>query len=326
MKYSQIEKRFVFADKKVNIYCICGECTGILMNYSEKALFFEIYNASGTIIKDSNTYKSYNNVLVEDDVEKYKIITRFISEFRLYLNFLCSKHLHTNSAGVFIFEKSYTEKINLDFKRFTKLTWYKYLNSLSGIIKPVATSSLPTSYGVYKMVGFENAITGEYHIALIYGDIGNSSLTIPIRIHSECLTGDSFSSLKCDCGSQLQAAFRYIRSVGYGVILYMKQEGRGIGILNKIRAYGLQDRGENTVSANILIGYDADERDYAFANAILHFLRVKRIQLLTNNPLKIKEIEQGQYDYIERIPLIIKPNRHNSRYMKTKKELMGHLL
>ncbi|MBL4931262.1 GTP cyclohydrolase II [Clostridium paridis] len=187
-----------------------------------------------------------------------------------------------------------------------------------------AEAGLPTAYGNFKMVGFVNKLNGEHHVALVKGDI-NEADEVLVRVHSECLTGDAFHSLKCDCGEQLAAALAAIEKEGKGVLLYLRQEGRGIGLINKIKAYKLQEEGMDTEEANIALGFPADMRDYGIGAQILSELKVRKIRLMTNNPKKIVGLKGHGINIVERVPLVMETNLHNERYFKTKKEKMGHL-
>ena len=194
------------------------------------------------------------------------------------------------------------------------------------LVKRTAEAMLPTKYGDFRIVAYESVLDGEHHVALVKGDIGNARGSVLVRVHSECLTGDTFHSLRCDCGEQLEAALRKIAEAGTGVLLYMRQEGRGIGLLNKIRAYGLQDRGKDTVEANVLLGFPPDMRDYGIGAQILCDLGIKEIKLLTNNPKKLIGLGGYGLEIVERIPLQMPENEVNSFYLKTKKEKLGHML
>lgn len=188
----------------------------------------------------------------------------------------------------------------------------------------VASAQLPTQWGVFSIHGFEETATGKEHIALVMGDIADGEPVL-MRIHSECLTGDALFSRRCDCGPQLQAALEAIAAEGRGLLLYLRQEGRGIGLLNKIRAYALQDKGADTVEANEQLGFDADLRQYAICEAMLKHLQVKKVRLMTNNPRKVKALEDQGIEVIERKSLQFGRNPHNEAYLKTKQGKLGHL-
>lgn len=192
-------------------------------------------------------------------------------------------------------------------------------------IKYIATSKLPTPWGIFAMHGFEDTETGKEHVALTYGELATAEAVLG-RIHSECLTGDALFSLRCDCGFQLQTAMQNIVENGSGFILYLRQEGRGIGLLNKIRAYELQDKGANTVEANEQLGFQADMRKYDMIAPMLEKIGVKKVNLMTNNPRKVKAMQDVGVEVAQRIPLQVGKNRYNEAYLKTKSTELGHMM
>ena len=193
------------------------------------------------------------------------------------------------------------------------------------LIRRIAEAKLPTKYGIFKAVAYKSDIDPDEHVALVLGDVAGEE-PILVRVHSECLTGDVFGSMRCDCGEQLSLAMEKIAKEGKGVILYMRQEGRGIGFHNKVRAYELQDKGQDTVEANISLGFAPDLRDYGIGAQILADLGLQNIRLLTNNPKKVVGLEGYGLKVTETIPIVVPPNPHNVQYLKTKREKMGHIL
>lgn len=191
-------------------------------------------------------------------------------------------------------------------------------------LKRIAEAKLPTPWGIFTIIGFEESNTGQNHLALVYGDITDNNPLI-VRIHSECLTGDALFSLRCDCGFQLEAALTYISKAGRGILIYHRQEGRNIGLLNKIKAYALQDNGADTVEANYQLGFAADERDFTLCSDILKLLNIREIHLLTNNPKKINFLLEEGINITKRVPLIVGRNPQNERYLNTKAIKMGHI-
>ena len=190
-------------------------------------------------------------------------------------------------------------------------------------IQKIAEAKLPTHWGEFKVIAFEDKKLNEEHLLLYMGELQNDSL---LRIHSQCLTGDTLYSLKCDCGSQLAMALQRISEQGVGMLIYMAQEGRGIGLVNKIRAYELQDKGMNTVEANEALGFAADERDYSYCKEILSAVNISSVRLMTNNPRKIKGLEDVGIKVTERVSIEIEPNKHNKDYLKVKADKLGHII
>ena len=216
------------------------------------------------------------------------------------------------------------EKHNIKIITIADLIKYRLKNER--LVKKVVEAELPTKYGLFKIYVFENIINHEHHIALVAGEI-NKDEPVLVRAHSQCLTGDAFGSLRCDCGEQLHQSMKIIAQEGKGVILYiLNHEGRGIGLVNKIKAYALQDKGEDTVEANKKLGFKPDQRDYGVGAQIFLSLGVRKIKLLTNNPRKFIGLSGYGLEIVERIPLEIPPNKINKNYLKTKKEKLGHIL
>ena len=212
-----------------------------------------------------------------------------------------------------------------DMKFITIKDLQNYRKCHEKLVEQVAVVNMPTKYGDFKACGFVNKLNGEHHVALVKGNIGDGK-DVLCRVHSECLTGDTFGSLRCDCGQQFASAMTQIEKEGRGILLYMRQEGRGIGLINKLRAYELQEQGMDTLEANIALGFAGDEREYYIGAQILRELGVKSMRLLTNNPDKVYQLSEFGLEITKRVPIQMDANDHDLFYLRTKQERMGHIL
>ena len=212
---------------------------------------------------------------------------------------------------------------NIRFITIEALQNYRKCNEQ--LVDRVTVTELPTKYGSFRAYGYVNRLNGEHHVALVKGEVGKGT-DVLCRVHSECLTGDTFGSLRCDCGQQFAAAMTQIEEEGRGVLLYMRQEGRGIGLINKLRAYELQEQGMDTLEANLALGFAGDQREYYVGAQILRDLGVKSMRLLTNNPDKVYQLSEFGIEIAKRIPIQMEATKHDIRYLRTKQERMGHIL
>lgn len=219
--------------------------------------------------------------------------------------------------------KELADKWNLKFITIQQIKEYRKIHDK--LIEQIASATMPTKYGNFKIYGYRNILNGEHHVALVKGDIGDGN-DVLCRVHSECLTGDVFGSLRCDCGEQLASAMKQIEKEGRGVLLYMRQEGRGIGLLNKLLAYGLQEQGMDTLEANIALGFEGDMREYYTGVQILKDLGIKNLRLMTNNPDKVYQLAEYGMEIKERVPIQMQATKYDLFYLRTKQQKMGHIL
>ena len=217
----------------------------------------------------------------------------------------------------------YVKEHDLKIITIANLIAYRRKNEV--LIEKVAEASMPTKYGNFKIIGYQNKLNGEHHVALVKGEL-SSHEPVLVRVHSECLTGDAFGSMRCDCGDQYAAAMKKIEEEGRGVLLYMRQEGRGIGLINKLKAYALQDQGMDTVEANLALGFPEDMRDYGIGAQILSDLGISKVRLMTNNPKKLSGLTGYGIEIQERVSIQMNHNERNEEYLRVKREKLGHLI
>jgi 3,4-dihydroxy 2-butanone 4-phosphate synthase/GTP cyclohydrolase II len=215
------------------------------------------------------------------------------------------------------------KKLDVKIVSVADLIAYRYGHER--LVQKVAEAKLPTKFGNFKVIAYRSTTDPAEHLAVVLGNVATEEPVL-VRVHSQCLTGDVFHSLRCDCGEQIEMAMKRIAAEGRGVVLYMRQEGRGIGLHNKIKAYALQDKGMDTVEANLALGFKADQRDYGVGAQILADLGVHNMRLMTNNPKKMSGLASYGLKIVEQLPLTTQPNQHNRRYLQTKQKKMGHLL
>jgi 3,4-dihydroxy 2-butanone 4-phosphate synthase/GTP cyclohydrolase II len=215
------------------------------------------------------------------------------------------------------------KKLSLKIISVADLVAYRFRHER--LVTRVAEAKLPTAYGEFKVIAYKSNTDPDEHLAVVMGDVATDEPVL-VRVHSQCLTGDVFGSIRCDCGEQIQMAMKIIAAEGRGVVLYMRQEGRGIGLHNKIKAYALQDKGMDTVEANLALGFKADQRDYGVGAQILVDLGIRNMRLMTNNPKKMSAFLSFGLKITEQLPITTEPNKHNRRYLRTKQDKMGHLL
>lgn len=281
-----------------------------LGDYSEKGHIIPVITHSGGVLKRAGRTEALFDLLKLSKLKPMGITSLIINKT-------------TNEPYKLDELNKLRDQLNLSWITISDLISYR--SQKESFMKRAAAANLPTAFGNFKIVGFENEITKEHHVALVKGDISAEDEVI-VRVHSECLTGDAFGSLKCDCGEQLHSALSKIEEEGRGILVYLRQEGRGIGLINKIKAYHLQDEGLDTVEANLALGFAEDLRDYGVGAQMLSSLGVHKIKLMTNNPLKLAGLDGYGLEIVDRIPIQLNHNERNIDYMKTKKEKMGHIL